>query len=185
MNFSRTQLIKELLDLPQELIGQILILIPTQVLISLCNCNEGLQCICCSSNFWCDKMENNYPEYKENLINGSHLNSLLALDRGREIRINLSSEYVKITINSTFSELVSHFKPRLLKFIAIQECYHHNKCINPNVNFYVTIIEDRVFINSPSIGWRTNFSSHTPLYSIKFFEDKRLYYELIHIYATK
>lgn len=185
MNFSKSELTKELIALPQELIREILILIPTQTLIvEVCNYNSILQRICHSNNFWPDKMANDYPEYKEELIQNNHIRTLLMLDRGREIPVNSSSEYVTITVNTSFAELVAHFKPRLIKSIALQEfCYQNNRIRGPTA-FYVTIIRDKVYINSPSIKWRTNFPNHTPLYSIKFFEDKRLYYELTHVYVT-
>lgn len=173
----------ELLDLPQDIIRLILIKLPTRLIINLFLKNRLLYEIGQSSNFWSDKLGENYPLYMDGLLNDSYSQTLAMLDKGREICFYIFTGilYKYITIDTTFADLISCFNDQSNIHIRIKSFIYKEIKFPIGAYIYIKIYDDKIIFTRPDIGWTNNSSIYTPLYSIKLMENKRLYYELTEI----
>lgn len=198
-----------LTGLPQEIILKILLLAPTQTTINLIKTSVLVNKLSQSPNFWKEKLDLNYPNFWEFLINDCPIQTLRELDRIRSIPVYPNQNKIEITGKTTLEKLFSLTGKNVIK-IKIRGPVN----LSPKPGFrgpYLTILSgqrddleilvtrfptfvqfhldeiERIKVGNLGefnlqLNWQLNLSIYTPLYLVKLIANKNLLFSLDLIY---
>lgn len=163
----------DLVCLSEQVLSQILTLAPVDQLINLSRKNRVIHDIVSRGNFWKEKWETKYPNYKGNLYHGSEEETLAQLEKSREIPVKITRRaspihFKHITATMTIKELFDIPEKLPLTIIVFTD----------GTSVYALKGHTTVYFHTGTSGWRSKVELNKPLYAVQLLGEENLFFSL-------
>lgn len=101
-----------LINLPDDILKLFALKLDTKILLYLCIHKSSVLKLCDHVNFWSEKLLEHYPGYVSELVDDSHIKTLLLLDDGKYVvnKIDPGERQIFLKGNSTLGDLCANYE---------------------------------------------------------------------------
>lgn len=178
MNMVKRQWEMSLSDLNNDIIKLVALKMDTNMLLDLFIYESYLSVLCHNEIFWGEKFAAEYPEYVGELVDGSHIKTMLHLGQERIIKnVANSDDRIKIDVTTTITNFCDNFDGRTTIFVADEVIVIDRTAKN------LRVFSTKFSHDATLVPIKLKMGGDTPLYMVPTINGKNLYLEMNSVMA--